>query len=211
MKPKPLSFGTELKKLGGNTNYLLLATSYALSCGAITSIGAILSSLTSPYSYTAGNNSLFGFLFILLGVTGSLLSGILLDRFQCFKLTTVLSTCLSLVLLCLIFLTLPTSSPALFGLNLALLGLLQVPLSSAGCAFAVELTFPVAEPVSNGMMIMATKIYGALLGIVAGAAAKGAGPLYAILIFAINGAISALLSFFIKEEFRRLRPHLYQQ
>jgi MFS family permease len=123
MKPKPLSFTAELKKLGGNSNYLLLAASYALSCGSITAIGAILSSLTSPYSYDAGDNSLFGGAFILFGVTGSLLSGTLLDRFQRYKLLTLLSTCLSCLLLALIFASLPSGDPALFGLNLAVLGL----------------------------------------------------------------------------------------
>jgi fucose permease len=80
-------FSKEMKKLYDNKNYVLLCIYFALLYGSIQSIGAIISSLTSRYDYTAKDNSLFGGVFLTFGIIGSILSGIILDKFQKFKLT----------------------------------------------------------------------------------------------------------------------------
>jgi fucose permease len=80
-------FSKEMKKLFDNKSYVLLCIYFALFYGSIQSIGAIISSLTSRFGYTAKDNSLFGGVFLTFGIIGSLSSGIILDKTQKFKLT----------------------------------------------------------------------------------------------------------------------------
>ena len=69
----------------------------------------------------------------------------------------------------------------------------------------MELTYPTPEAVSNGMMLLPSKIYSSLLAVVAGLASQ-ASPLYAIMIFIGNAIVCAICSVFIREELRRLKP-----
>lgn len=43
---------------------------------------------------------------------------------------------------------------ALFSINLAFIGFFVIPIIPSSYAFAVELTYPVPESMSNGMMIL---------------------------------------------------------
>jgi MFS family permease len=104
----------------------------------------------------------------------------------------------------LIFITLPTGNVALFCFNIALNGLGIVPVSPISYAFAVELTFPTPEHVSNGLIILPSKIYSGALGIIAGYLSEYHDPKYAVLAFLFNAIISLIGCFFIKEELKRL-------
>jgi Na+/melibiose symporter-like transporter len=50
---EPLNLRKELKTLMKNRSYLLLVLGYATLYGTVTTIGAIISSLTHPYGYSA--------------------------------------------------------------------------------------------------------------------------------------------------------------
>ncbi len=64
--------------------------------------------------------------------------------------------------------TLPLEIGWIFSFNLAFIGFSVIPIIPISYGFAVELTFPVPEAVSNGMMILPSQIFGALMGAVAG-------------------------------------------
>lgn len=69
----------------------------------------------------------------------------------------------AIVFIGLTFFTLPSGSPLLFSLNLAAIGFTVIPIIPISYAFAVELTYPIPEAMSNGMMILPSQIYGASL------------------------------------------------
>jgi MFS family permease len=196
----------ELKRLIANRSYCLVALDFALLYGTVSAIGAIISSLTAPYNYSGRDNSLFGGLFISCGITGSLLCGIALDKKPKYKLSVLIVSFSSIIFLLTAFYSLPSRSSALLGLNLAALGFFAVPMSPISFAFSVELTYPTPDAVSNGMMVLASKIYGALLSVIGGILAKKASPLYALGLFTINNMVALVAALFIKEELRRLRP-----
>lgn len=151
------------------------------------------------------NNSLFGGVFIISGILGSICTGVLLDKFHKFKLTLMLISFASIALMSLVLLTLPSKNVGLFTFNLVLLGFGAIPLTPLAFGFTVELTYPTPEAVSNGMMLLPSKIYSSLLAVVAGLAAQRS-PLYAVMIFIGNAIVCAICSVFIKEELRRLKP-----
>lgn len=77
----------------------------------------------------------------------------------------------------------------------------MMPLSFA---FAVELTYPTPEPMSNGMMLLPSKIYGAILGLMTSALCE-INPMYALMCFLVNTVIASIAAYFVQEDLRRLK------
>lgn len=190
--------------------------------GVYTSLGAVVAAITAPFGFEPIDNALFGGVFIFFGVLGSFVLGILLDKTQRFKLmiNSIAISAVCFILLGLVTLPLNVSKgakDAIFSVNLAFIGFSVIPIIPISYGFAVELTFPIPEAMSNGMMILPSQIFGALLGFAAGTicdSTKNAptpeerqwGPKYTIILFASSAFIGMICSLFVKEELRRLRP-----
>ena len=165
----------------------------------------MISSLTRDFGYSGGDNGLFGSFYIISGMLGSLIAGILLDKFQKFKRTLIFAILVPILAFILTFITLPTGNVYLLALTFSLCGIGILPVSTISYSFAVELTFPTPEHVSNGIIILPSKIYTGILGLFAGYLSEQYGPNYAILAFLVNAIISLVGCLFIKEELRRLQ------
>ena len=164
----------------------------------------MISSLTRDYGYSGGDNGIFGSSYIVSGMLGSLIAGILLDKLQKFKLTLIFAILIAIIALITTFYTLPTGNVLLLALTFGLCGVGILPVSTISYSFAVELTFPTPEHVSSGIIILPSKIYAGLLGLLAGYLSEEYGANYAIIAFLMNGIISLLGCLFIKEELRIL-------
>ncbi len=186
----------ELSKLIKNKNYLFLCAAYTFTHSNNVALSAMVSSLTSFYGYSGSNNSIFGGLYIVCGVLGSFTASFILDRFQIFKKVTLSVLTGALIFTCLVFLTLPSGNIYLFALNMSLLGSMVIPLAPISYSFAVELTYPTSEQISNGIIILPAKLYGTTLGVIGGLLAEK-NPKYTIILFIINTIISLIASFFV--------------
>lgn len=122
-----------------------------------------MSQLTAPYGYTPVDNGIFGGTFIIFGVIGSFVFGVILDKTAKFKMILNVICFGSLACICVAFFTLPSGNVPLFTVNLAFIGAFCIPVIPVSYGFAVELTFPVTEAMSNGMMVMFSQIAGTLL------------------------------------------------
>jgi predicted MFS family arabinose efflux permease len=108
--------------------------------------------------------------FIISGIIGSIFTGIILDKTHKFKLTFMVISFVSIAMMSLVLITLPSKKVGLFTVNLVLLGFGAIPLTPLSLAFCVELTYPTPEAVSNGMMLLPSKVYSSVLAVVAGLA-----------------------------------------
>ena len=91
-----------------NRSYILLTITFTSLYGIYTSLGAVVSSLTKPYHYGATDNAIFGGVFVFFGVLGSFVFGVLLDKYQKFKLLiNITGFCASVSIACC-YLTLPS-------------------------------------------------------------------------------------------------------
>jgi MFS family permease len=137
-----------------NKSYLFLSGTFTFLYGIYTSLGAVVATVTAPFHYTALDNSIFGATFIFFGVVGSFVFGILLDKYAKYKLILNIISIAACGFIALAFWTLQSGSVPLFAINLAFIGFFVIPIIPCSYAFAVELTYPVPESMSNGMMIM---------------------------------------------------------
>ena len=113
-------------------------------------------------------------------------------------LLSVISTGLSIF-------SLPSGKAGLFGTNVAVMGFATIPMTPIAFAFAVELTYPAPEAMSNGMMILPNKVYGALMGILSSFLCNKVDPRYAIALFIFNSGVCVISSSLLKQELRRLK------
>lgn len=196
-KQEALDFKKELKKLISNRSYFLLTISFMTIDSICTAMGAIVASLTLPYHYSSIENSLCGGLFIVFGVIGSFILSVYLDKYPRYKLTIISISFLAVFANAAAMLTLPSDLKFLFFVNVALMGFATIPMTPIAFAFAVELTYPTPESMSNGMMILPNKIYGVLMGLLASAICEWS-PLYAIGLFVVNALICGVSALFMK-------------
>jgi len=93
-----------------------------------------------------------GCVFTVFGMVGSVLAGVILDKYTCY-LKLYRATCLCCaVTFPIMLLTVPTGNAWLVGANMAVAGFTVLPMAPVGISFAAELTFPLSETVTNGLL-----------------------------------------------------------
>ena len=113
--------------------------------GVYGTLSAIINNLISPYDYTTFQSTIIGALFIISGLIGVIISGILLDKTRKYKLIFQMIGYLAIFFAATLMFTMPYKSAPLLIINTSLLGLSLVPVLAIGYSFSVELTYPVSE------------------------------------------------------------------
>ena len=145
---------TELKELFQNKNYLMLLLNYSNMYGIYSALSAIINYLVNPYEFDATDSSLFGIVFIFAGLVSSFVVSGMVDRNKQFLRIFRILTFASWIGFTLFFASLPTKKNFWVTLNIAFLGGSMIPLVSLGFTFSVELTHPISEAMSNGVLIL---------------------------------------------------------
>lgn len=136
-----------------NKNFLLMMTHYSLFYGIYTCIGAIINNIVTPFGFGNASASLFAGTFILAGLISSFIVSGYVDKTKKFLLIyRILSVC-SLIFGSSIAGVLTTKKVFWMNINVALLGASLVPIIPLGFSFSVELTHPVSEAFSNGVIV----------------------------------------------------------
>ena len=151
---------TELRRLLKCPGYVMLVISFSLLYGTYNCFAAVVSSITYPFGYTPAQNGVFGTIFIVSGVLGTIFFGYIIDKTEKFKLTTISIALLAVASLAASLWVLPMRNPFILSINLAFMGFGMIPVFSTGLVFAVELSYPVPEAISNGMMILSSTVFG---------------------------------------------------
>lgn len=204
-KEGDFSIKRELTLLFKNKNYVAMVVSFNMLYGVYTCLGAIINNLVDPFGYTPVDSSIFGATLIFFGLIGSAGASFYLDKTQKYLQMlriSVFGTFISS--LCILF-TLPTQSTVLLSINIAILGLFLIPIIPISYSFSVELTHPVSEAMSNGVMVFFSQLVGTIITIVA-TWISGYHPerQYCTILFIIMVGVSCVASLFIKEDLRRM-------
>jgi len=144
--------GDGLKMLR-NKNFLLFTVVFSFMFAIYTCLGATINYLTEPYSYSVSDIALAGGGFIVAGIVGSFLIGIILDKYPKYLLILriLVGAC---CLVCIPYVwTLPSGKLVWFMLNNIAFGFFALPLIPVGAMFCVEISFPVSEAISLGWII----------------------------------------------------------
>lgn len=154
-----------------NKNYVCMVLTFNMLYGVYTCLGAIINNLVDPFGYTPIDSSIFGATFIFCGLIGSIIFSYYMDKTQKYLRMLRISSFGSLISSICIILTLPTQNVWILNTNIAFMGFFLIPIIPIGYSFSVELTYPVSEAMSNGVMVFFSQILGTLITILATAIA----------------------------------------
>jgi cyanate permease len=142
----------DFKELMKNKNFIILTLVFTLVYSVYTCLATVISPISKPFGFKSSDASIMGASFVLSGVFGSFLISVLLDKYKCF-LKAVRFICFgSLISAVGIYFTLKSGNLVFACLNIGALGLCLLPICSVGYSFCTEITYPISEPMSNGIM-----------------------------------------------------------
>lgn len=145
-------------KLLSNKPYVGNAVIFTILWGTYTAIGNLLSPLFGPY-YQPSEISLISAVFVLMGVFGCYIAGVVIDKTQGMLGTIrTIATTVTIILLIEIW-VIPSQAfwPTL--VVSGLLGFFIVPSITACYTFTVHLTYPIPPAASNGLIMTGAHIY----------------------------------------------------
>jgi len=163
-----------------------------------------MNSITDPYGYTPFEASLMGASFVVVGVTGAMVSSVFLDKYQCYNAMLRTSAAGSALTGAVMFWSLPHGNTPIFCANIGVLGLFLLPTISIGYSFCAELAYPVSEALSTGLMMLSSQLAGTVVSYVATAIIDAVSPLACLAMLLTQFVLALLMSLWVKEDLRRL-------
>jgi len=101
--------------------------------------------------------------FLISGILFSFFIGTILDKYQCYRKSLIGLTIGSTACLSLTFYGLPSRELIVVALIMMLAGAALIPVVTVSFSLAAELTYPVPEVYSIGILISAGQIFGCIL------------------------------------------------
>ena len=173
--PSPSAFdridedGIFLKSVKGtfaNKDFMFLFLSFFFVLGSFNTLATIVSYLCQIWNYTDTEASLFGGLFIVGGIVASALIGIIVEKTHRYKLCIQFQCFFAAIFsLCQLFLF-KKGITWLTGLMCFLQGSMMVSIMAVSFDFAVELTFPIGESFSSGVIMGGGQVAGIVFTLV---------------------------------------------
>lgn len=155
------SYGESVKTLFRDKPSLLLILSYGVNTGSFYAISTLLNDeILSSFPGAQTEAGQVGLTLVLAGVVGSVICGVVLDKTRAYKKTTVIVYVLTLASSCLYTATLDSGHLWLVYLTGALLGFTMTGYLPVGFEFAAEITYPVCEGISSGLLNASAQIFG---------------------------------------------------
>uniref|UniRef100_A0A2C9JXH0 Choline/ethanolamine transporter FLVCR1 n=1 Tax=Biomphalaria glabrata TaxID=6526 RepID=A0A2C9JXH0_BIOGL len=153
-----------LLRLLKNPGFLILTVAYGCNTGSFYAISTLLNTIVLNYFPGEEENAgRIGLTIIVLGIIGSVMAGILLDKTKAFKATTVGIYVLSLASTIAFTFTLGFKEIAVVFVTAGALGCFMTGYLPVGFEFAAELTFPESEATSSGLINASAQVFGIIL------------------------------------------------
>ena len=136
------SFREGVKNLFTNWDFILMVLVYGFLNAMYNSLATILGILCWYYGYDSKDVSLFGLSFIISGLVASFIHAGLLDRYEKYKLHTIIISLLSLIGVVCVMITFG-DKVIVSTLILAFMGFSVLPILSIGLTVGCQISYPV--------------------------------------------------------------------
>jgi len=198
-------FKESVKHLFTNRNYLYLLLSFACMNALFNTLGSVIGVIVANYGFTSNDSSIFGTAYLLSGIVGAAIAGVILDKTKKYKLLLIISSAISGVGLLLFCLVLQTSNFAIVFISITVVGFGMLAILPIGFELACEITFPIGEAMSSGCLMTAGQILGiAMVFLIDHLVSIGSNTIanFLLVVLCFIGTITAM---FIKEDLKRMR------
>ncbi|KAL4430218.1 hypothetical protein ABPG74_014777 [Tetrahymena malaccensis] len=156
------NFKESMPKLVKDKNFLYLYISFGCILGNFNSIATLINFYLEKFTYTSDETSYFGAIFIVSGLIGSAVITSIVEKNHRYKFVMIVTSILSIFCYSFMMGVLPVEN---FGLQLFaffLYGFFATPLIPISLEFACEITFPISETISSGLIYKSGQLFGVL-------------------------------------------------
>jgi predicted MFS family arabinose efflux permease len=204
---------SEIKAVFKNKNFIILMVSFGIILGMMNTYGTIIGILTSALSYGPEAASVFGAVFIIGGIIGSAVFGILVEIKKNYRAATITICGISSIMPLALMFSFLTMNDTLVSVCCFITGFAMIAILPVGMDFGVELTHPTPEPVSSGLLMSSGAVVGIVLTITASESIHyfeehgktTLGCNIAQIVLTVFAWVAFITSFFIKEDLRRIK------
>ena len=181
----------------------MISICFSFLYGTYSCLGSLVNDLLTNFGYSPTDCSIIGAIFIVSGLVGAFVHGFLLDKYN--KYLLALRVVCFGTLICGFFFrfTLPMESFNILAPNIAVLGFFILPIIPVGYGFCSELTFPVSEAMSNGIMGLFSQVMGTAVTSTATKIIE-VSPISCVYLLCALMIIACLTSLLVKEDLRRI-------
>lgn len=166
-KPRELTFLRGVWKTVTNWNFWVLMAVWGGGAGLFNALLTLLPQILCPYGYSDEDSGLWGALMVFCGLIGATIAGLVIDFTKLFKEVAVVA--LGFALLCFVwfFEVSRLHDQAInIAFSLCLFGFFALPLIPACMELGVEVTYPVAESTSSGLLWSIAQIVGIVMVVI---------------------------------------------
>ena len=176
--------------------------------GVFNTLGTVLGLISTDYGYTVDDGSNFGAMFIVGGIIGCVPFGIYCETTRKFK-TAVTVICASASLMVFLeYLFFGKKIVWLTYIMTFIQGFVSLPVMAVAFDFGVEITYPVGESFSTGLLMSAGQFFGIIYTVISSELLEhynDKGGTYSFLFMSVAALIGTIFSFFVKNDLRRFR------
>ncbi|CAI2366797.1 unnamed protein product [Moneuplotes crassus] len=208
LRKKPVNQCKSIGQLFKNIDFITLLISFSMIYSIYTTLGAAVGQLSENFGYPTSANSLFGTSYIFGGLFGSFAHAILLDKYQKYKLQYCFIGITCIISLGAIAGTINLGIQALTIALLFFLGFAQLPIIGVAYSFCSQLTYPVNEALSCGMLQLFGSIFATILTFVVGLLLDKGLRYPAVFLMIGFVVVGTFFQFFVREILRRKRAGL---
>lgn len=200
-----MSYKDSIKFLVTKLPVVLLILSYGINTGSFYAISTLLNQeILTYYPDNIKEVGEIGLTMVLAGIGGAILCGIILDRTRTYKLTTVLVYVMTTVFMVTYTCTLSVGMLWIVYVTGGALGFFMTGYLPIGYEFAAEITHPVSEGTSSGLLTASAQVFGIVFTIAMGNIfPTGGGILAANISLSVMLGIGTILTVLIRPELRR--------
>ena len=150
-----------MKEAWKNRSLLLLTTGFSTFIGLYFSLGNVMSAMFNPFDTSPFEVAVIGLMMLGSGVLGAAFTGMVLDKTAAYKILLIIFNVIAIISMSSIAYSLVTfASNAIIRFLMFWLGISMVSVLPVALGLGIELTFPLAPPLVNGMMMMFAQING---------------------------------------------------
>ncbi|CAG9856707.1 unnamed protein product [Phyllotreta striolata] len=197
-------FFLSMRDLFLNKAFVVNMLAYSVNMAVFSAIGTLQNRIILTFYEGAYEEvGLMGFLLVMSGVCGTLLIGIVLDKTHKYKETSLINYVLSVLSVVAFIFSLKYRVKLFTYISCVLLGLFTSAYILVGFEFSMELTFPLEESTSGGVLFACTQILSAVVTVAMGYVNLWVGPLRALASLAVLLAMGAFVTAFVPNTLKR--------
>lgn len=149
------AFKPSVKALLSNKNVLMMMVIFGLIQGVFNTYGTVIGEMVNAYHYTDSWAAVFGAVFIFGGLVGSAVFGIYVEIKRKYKRAVIMICFFSIFASIGVLFSFINKIDWLTAIFCFLVGFFMIPIMAVGFEFGVEVTFPIGESMSTGLLMSA--------------------------------------------------------